>query len=312
MRCFAFAVLASFGWCPESVLSDVFRAPPADVDVVGVIRTKIAKEDESLLDLARRHDLGRDELFIANPELPHWVSIAGQQVVLPTRFILPADTRRGLIINLPEKRLYWFNRLNGPYDDLVYTYPVSIGQRDWTTPLGVTRIVARRENPSWYPPDSILQEAEAKGRPLPRIVPSGPANPLGAHALYLDLPSYLIHGTNNPLAIGMRVTHGCIRMYPEDVASVFRLVPTGTPVTIVDEPVKVGWHAGILYLEVHPPLEESELADDDLLVLAARLVKRATFGKPTTKVLSHIVRRAAVRQDGMPVAVTRLVTHAPD
>jgi L,D-transpeptidase ErfK/SrfK len=131
---------------------------------------------------------------------------------------------------------------------------------DWSTPLGVTTITAKVANPSWYPPQSIRDEHAARNDILPRVVPPGPDNPLGLHAMRLGLPGYLIHGTNKPSGVGMRVTHGCMRMFPEDIAALYKAVPTGTPVNIVSQPVKIGWTAeGALYLEAHPALMESNV-----------------------------------------------------
>jgi L,D-transpeptidase ErfK/SrfK len=127
---------------------------------------------------------------------------------------------------------------------------------DWNTPLGNTKIVAKTENPSWYPPASIRKEHAEDGDELPAFIPPGPNNPLGNHAIRLGLPGYLIHGTNRPEGVGMRVTHGCIRMFPEDVEYLFKILPVGTQVNLINEPYKAGWLAGKLYFEAHPQLEE--------------------------------------------------------
>jgi L,D-transpeptidase ErfK/SrfK len=177
--------------------------------------------------------------------------------------LLPRGARTGIVVNVAELRVYYFP--DGPQAmdaatglRRVYTYPISIGRMDWSTPLGRTTVTSKVKNPSWTPPESIRIEHAARGDILPAVVPAGPDNPLGAHAMRLGFPSYLIHGTNKPSGIGMRVTHGCIRMFPEDVEALFGMVPIGTPVYIVNQPYKVGWGPGGLYLEAHPPLEEHE------------------------------------------------------
>lgn len=306
MKRLALALLA-LGWSALSAAAS-FVAPPADVGVVGTLRTVRAVPGESLVDLARRRHLGQDALRRANPELPRWLPLGEAAVRLPTRHVLPAAPREGIVVNLPERRLYHYHRSAGG-EARVAVHPVSIGRVAWATPLGEARVVARREDPPWRPPASIREEAARAGRELPAVVPAGPDNPLGRHALYLDRPGYLLHGTNAPDAIGLRVTHGCIRLYPRDIAGLYRRVALGTSVRIVDEPLKVGWHAGSLYLEVHPPLEEGGVLDDGadptetLIDRAFERLAAARGGPRSPAVSSYLVRRAVERRDGLPVAV---------
>ena len=168
-------------------------------------------------------------------------------------------------MNLPEHRLYYYPKPEGHDKPVVITYPVSIGKMDWRTPLGETHVIAKIKNPAWYPPESVRKEHLANDDPLPKVVPAGPDNPLGDFAMRLAAGggSYMIHGTNNPTAVGMSVTHGCIRMYPEDVAAVFAAVPVGTKVRLINEPVKVAWVHGQLLLEVHPPVDAEGQSGDD-------------------------------------------------
>jgi L,D-transpeptidase ErfK/SrfK len=227
---------------------------PKDHDVIGEVREVVARHEDTFVSLARRYGVGFEELKLANPGVDAWLPGEGTTVRLPTQYILPRAPRRGIVVNVAELRLYYFPD-NEP--DKVYTYPISVGRMDWSTPLGTTSIVAKAKNPSWYPPQSIRDEHAARGDILPPIVPPGPENPLGNHALRLGLPGYLIHGTNRPSGVGMRVTHGCIRMFPEDIEALFEHVANGTQVRIVNQPYKLGWNeAGALVLEVHPPLEE--------------------------------------------------------
>lgn len=158
------------------------------------------------------------------------------------------------------------------------TYPISIGKMDWKTPLGITRIVNKREKPIWYPPESVRREHEADGNPLPKAVPPGPDNPLGEYAMRLGIPggAYLIHGTNRPAGVGMQVTHGCIRMYPEDIAEFFKLVPLNTQVRMIDQPYKMGWRGDQLYIEIHTPLEGNEDPEAHSLTNVTRLLVSAT------------------------------------
>jgi len=218
-------------------------------DVIGVRRTHTVAEGETLLDLARRYDLGFIELRAANPGLDAWIPPVGALVVLPTQHVLPDAPRQGIVINLAELRLYYFPKSGKP----PATYPIGIGREGWETPEGQTRIVRKRRDPSWIPPASI----RAENPNLPAVVPPGPDNPLGRFALDLALDKYLLHGTNKPNGVGRRVSHGCMRLYPEDIAWLFEAVPVGTPVTIVNQEIKFGWSDGALYMEMHPNLEQA-------------------------------------------------------
>src|SRR5204862_7371615 len=191
---------------------------------------------------------------------------ARAQLLLPGRLILPAGPRTCPVVNLPEHRLYDYPNPRKDEQPVVIPYPVSIGKMDWRTPLGDTRDIPKIKHPAWYPPESIRKEHAANGDPLPKVVGAGPDNPLGDFALRLAAGNgeYMIHGTNNPTAVGMAVTHGCIRMYPEDVAAVFALVPVGTPVRLISEPVKVAWVDGQLLLAAHPQVDgEGESMEPD-------------------------------------------------
>ena len=230
----------------------------ADSDVVGKSQIILAEYEDTFIKLARQYNLGYEELVQANPSVDPWLPGEGTEIVLPTHFVLPKVPRQGIVINLPELRLYYYP--DGE-SGRVITHPISIGRMEWGTPLGRSEIVSKTLNPTWYPPESIRQEHAADNRPLPKVVPPGPDNPLGKHALRLSLPGYLIHGTNKPSGLGMRVTHGCIRMFPEDIEALFKNVPVGTPVRIVNQPYKIGWTNDGFYLEAHPPLDQESVND---------------------------------------------------
>jgi L,D-transpeptidase ErfK/SrfK len=213
---------------------------------------------DTLYDLAREYRLGSEELIRVNPGMDPWLPGAGRRLLVPQRHILPPGPHEGIVVNLPEHRLYYYPKPARPGDmPRVITYPVSIGKMDWQTPLGETRVIARQKDPYWFPTASVRAEHAASGDILPDKVPPGPDNPLGAYALRLAAGqgTYLIHGTNNPIAVGLAVTHGCIRMYPEDIEALYPLVPVGTKVRIINEPLKVAWVDGELLLEAHPPVD---------------------------------------------------------
>jgi L,D-transpeptidase ErfK/SrfK len=229
---------------------------------------------------------------------------AGRSVVIPGERILPSGPRDGIVINLPEHRLYYYPPRVAGQAPRVYTYPISIGKMDWNTPLGKTKIQDKRLNPTWTPPESVRQEHIANGEPpLPAVVPAGPNNPLGAHAMRLALPgSYLIHGTNNAIAVGMAVTHGCIRMYPDDIAELFPLVAVGTPVYLVNEPVKIAWVDGQLLLEAHPPVDaQGQTREPDLAVFEGLLEK--ALGDSLVAIHWDLAREELAKARGMPVLV---------
>jgi len=238
------------------VRSDRFTLPPAGDDVVGVVQVAVARHEDTLADFARRYRLGYDAITAANPGVDHWLPGEGTPVVLPTRFVLPDAPREGLVLNLAALRLFYYPQPQPGKPATVITYPIGIGREGWQTPLGRMRITQKIESPTWTVPASVRREHAKLGDPLPAVVPPGPDNPLGAFAMRLSRPSYLIHGTNKPYGVGMRISHGCVRLYPEDIARLFPLVPQGTTVRIVNQPYLAGWHDGQLYLEAHSPLAE--------------------------------------------------------
>lgn len=236
-------------------------------EVFGELRVIEARHEDTFIGLARTHNVGYEDLRQANPGVDAWLPGEGTKITIPTRYVLPRAPRRGIVVNIAELRLYYFPAESGvPPPGIpagarrVITHPISVGRMDWSTPLGTTTITSKVANPSWYPPQSIRDEHAERGDILPRVVPPGPDNPLGEHSLRLGLPGYLIHGTNRPSGVGMRVTHGCVRMFPEDIESLYKTVPTGTTVNIVNQPVKIGWMAdGTLYLEAHRSVSESDV-----------------------------------------------------
>lgn len=298
------ALLVS-GLCAwAGVAAETFVLPPADLALVGQLQTTRANRAETLLDIARRFDVGQEEILLVNPDVDRWLPKAGAEVLLPTSYILPDAPRRGLVLNLPEMRLYYYGERDEQGRPLVITHPVSVGRMDWNTPLGQTRIARKTENPVWRPPLSIREEALADGRELPELVPAGPDNPLGAYAMYLGISGYLIHSTNKPYGVGMRVTHGCIRMYPEDIERLYPRVPVGTPVYIVNQPIKLGWHAGTLFAEVHPRLDEDEEQGPPLLRELLERIYAFADGL-SLEVDGAALKAAVLWPQGIPLPISR-------
>jgi len=261
-----------------------------DGEVIGTMKRRVVKENDSLIELARKYGLGYNEIAEANPNLDPFVPKVGASVRIPTLWILPNLRReRGIIINLSELRLYYF-----PYADakFVFTFPIGIGDEGSETPLGVFSIIEKRVNPIWYVPKSIQEE-----RPdSPAQVPPGPDNPLGTHALRLSIGPVLIHGTNKPWGVGRRVSHGCIRLYPEDIPELYRLVPEGTKVIILRQPVKLGLQNGRIFLEVHRG------ENVDYFQEALKLIKeRKLLSRIDQRKLSRVLRD----KTGFPEEITR-------
>ncbi|HPE73374.1 MAG TPA: L,D-transpeptidase family protein [Candidatus Competibacter sp.] len=294
------------GWLTANAAqATVYPLPPPDVDLIGQVKVVYATKEDTLIDIARRHSLGYDEIVHANPGVDRWAPGAGNPIVLPTRHILPDAPREGVVLNIAEMRLYYYPKAGADGQRVVYTYPVSIGRMDWKTPMGLTKVVAKDVDPPWRPPASIKAEHAAEGDFLPDVIPGGPDNPLGRYAMRLGVPGYLIHSTNKPYGIGMRVTHGCVRMYPEDIERLFSMVPIGTPVRLVDQPVKVGRFNGELYVESHEPLEEDNLPIKVTLEQAQRAII-AKIGPDMPGVDPAALEVAVEQVSGMPVAVNTL------
>ena len=281
----------------------VYPLPSPNTEVIGQIRVVYANQEDTLLDIARRNSLGYDEIVHANPGVDRWVPGTGTPIVLPTRYILPDTPRDGVVLNIPEMRLYYYPKTAPGEQAVVHTYPVSIGRMDWKTPQGATKVVAKDVDPPWRPPASIKAEHAKEGDILPDVIPGGPDNPLGRFALRLGIPGYLIHSTNKPFGIGMRVTHGCVRMYPEDIERFFPMVPIGTTVRIVDQPVKVGRLDGALFVESHAPLEEDNLPMKVTLEQARQEVA-AKVGPEMPGVDQNTLAVAVEQVSGMPVEIT--------
>jgi L,D-transpeptidase ErfK/SrfK len=242
----------------DPVATHLFTIGSADDEVVGELQvTKVMGED-TLPDIARRFNLGYEEIARANPGVDPWVPGEGREIVLPTQFVLPAAAREGLVINLAQLRVFYFPKVKEGEPQTVITHPIGIGKVGWQTPEGTTKVTGKRTNPTWFPPASVRKEHKEAGDPLPSKVPPGPDNPLGAHMMTLGWPSYLIHGTNKPYGVGLRSSHGCIRFYPEDIAELYDKIPVGTKVTVVNQPFVFGWHDGALYVQAFPVMEDDQ------------------------------------------------------
>ncbi len=235
-----------------------------DHDVIGRVQVTVAKHKDTFADIARRFNVGYTELVRANPGIDPWLPGEGTEIILPTEFILPDAPREGMVLNLAQMRLYYFPEPKKEGLVEVITHPIGIGKVGWATPEGTTKVVSHVKDPTWTPPVSVRNEHAKDGDILPAVVPPGPENPLGRHMMRLGWPSYLIHGTNKPPAVGMRASAGCVRLYPEDIALIFEAVPDGTKVTVVNQPFLLGWQDDRLLVQAYPPLEDDQRNWDDV------------------------------------------------
>lgn len=297
-------VVAAASLAAVHVHAATYVLPEGQGAVIGELQYAVARHEDTLLDIGRRYGVGYEEITAANPLVDPWLPGEGKEVLIPSRYILPDGPREGVVVSLAEHRLYYFPPAKAGEPATVRTYPISTGKMDWKTPLGLTRIVSKREKPIWYPPESVRREHAAEGRPLPKAVPAGPDNPLGDHAMRLGIPggAYLIHGTNRPAGVGMQVTHGCIRMLPEDIAELYELVPVNTPVRLIDQPYRMGWHGEELYIEVHAPVEGQDDPETRSLTNITRMLVAATQDRSVAIDWAK-AERAFIQATGVPEAV---------
>lgn len=242
----------------QAAYATIFPAPARGEDIIGDLYSVLIEPGDTMSAIAKRYNVSVKDIQRANPHVDPLKMKVWSEIMVPSAYVLPNVPRRGIVINLAEMRLYYFP----PDQNSVFTAPVGIGREGWATPLGRTRIIEKIEQPTWHVPKSIQEASKKKGIILPDVVPPGPENPLGDYAMRLGKHSYLIHGTNAPITVGQRSSSGCIRMYPWDVDVLFYMVEKGTPVNIINQPIKVGRYKGELYLEVHPTSDFPEVEYD--------------------------------------------------
>lgn len=288
---------------PATSLAETF--PLGASPIIGELRETRSRHEDTLIDIAREFNLGYDQIVKANPAINRWVPGDGNRILLPSKYLLPDAPRNGIVVNVAELRLYYFLPQSGGDSRSVVTFPVSIGRMDWKTPLGETSVVRKDKNPAWYPTASIKAEHARDGDPLPDVIPGGhPENPLGGFALRLGIPGYLIHGVDERKAngIGMRVTHGCMRMYPEDVARLFEMVPVKTRVMLVNQPIKVATVGDKVYVQITTPLQEDGHAGAELSIQESLSLIRSKVG-PEFRINEEKAIRAIEQGNGLPVVI---------
>ena len=292
---------------PAPVANERFELDPGQ-DVVGVVQVVTATKDDTLTDIARRFNVGYEEIVRANPRVDPWLPEEGREIVVPSQFILPDAPRTGLVINIAAMRIFYYPPVRRGEGPVVLTHPIGIGKVGWRTPEGVTRIVRRQQDPTWRVPVSVRKEHHENGEDLDPVIGPGPDNPLGRYAFYLQWPSYLIHGTNKPAGVGLRSSHGCIRLYPEDIAQLFAMVPLGTQVRVVNQPFVFGWRDGQLYMQPFGVLEDDTR---DWTKAERRLLSKSLATRLQQQLQAHetqvdwtLVSALARAPRGVPVPIT--------
>ncbi len=283
---------------PKKVTSATSRVPEAHElpGLVGIEQHVRIANGDTLLDIAREAGLGYQQVQDANPGTDAWVPEPGTKVLIPSRWILPRSRNRGMVINLPEMRLYLFPDSTTPGEEVeIRTWAIGIGTDETPSPVRSFKIRTKEENPTWVVPASILKTMD----PPRRVVPPGPDNPLGAYRMRLSYGLYSIHGTDSPWSIGRLATHGCIRLYPEDIGDLYESVRIGTAGEILYQPVKLGEDGGRIYVEVHPDVYRRV---PNLARLALEEARRAGVADRIDPTLLQTAVRA---KSGIPVDVTR-------
>ncbi len=268
---------------------------PIEGDLAGQVSVMITRYEDTFAGIGNRTSLGYLELVKANPGVDPWLPGEGTAIKLPRRYVVPDVPREGIVINLAEYRLYYFT------DAGVQVYPVGVGTADNPSPLTHAEVTMPLESPAWYPPESIRAEYEATGDYLPRMIPPGPDNPLGNYALMLSERGYLIHGTNKKFGVGTQVSHGCFRMYNDNIGRLVYEVSKGTPVRVIREPVKIGMRGNEVWLEVHRPDEDYRAKDREALWEAVSTkVESFRAQRPGLEVKRGAIERAVELADGLP------------
>lgn len=280
--------------------------PSPGNDIVGHAQVVEARSGERLGDICVRMGIGYYAIQAANPNIdPYEYLDEGTQVIIPSEYVLPPGPRSGIVINLPEFRLYYYPA----GQNIVVTYPIGIGRNGgfqsmgWGTPVGVTKVIKKVAHPTWHPTQHVRDYAASQGTPIPAEFPPGPDNPLGEYAMYLGWPAILIHGTNSPAYIGTRASAGCIRMMPAAIKELFGIVPVGTSVRVINQPFKAGWRQQQLYVEAHLPLDEEQGVYNETLSSLVSIVAQETQGHDTV-VSWSAVRNTADKTTGIPQVVS--------
>lgn len=299
LRTLLVAAFAVVGFC-NSASAVTYPLPTDGSRLVGENQVVTIPDGNNLPleDFAAQYQMGLSNMLEANPGVDPYLPKGGTILNIPQQLILPDTPHEGIVINSAEMRLYYYPQGT----NTVIVLPIGIGQLGKDTPINwVTKVERKRANPTWTPTAKMHAEYAAAGEPLPPVVPAGPDNPMGLYALYIGR-LYAIHGTNANFGIGLRVSHGCVRLRNEDIKFLFENVPVGTRVQFVNEPVKATTEPdGSRYIEVHNPLSTSEDQINNNELVPITLTKAVTTVTSQSDVDQNVVEQAVQTRSGMPV-----------
>lgn len=286
-------------FCATAANAAVYPMPRSEDDIVGKIRTVAVESGDTATTIRQRNEISYHELLEANQNINFNKLHVGQEITIPSIYILP-PYRDGIVINTAELRLYYFT----PDGRYVFTYPVGLGKQNWRTPTTITKVVNKVAGPTWYVPNSIRNYMfEKTGKLLPDFIPPGPDNPLGKYALYLTKRGYLIHGTTQPDSVGTYASSGCMRMSADAIETLFNYVPIGTPVYIIHHANKAGWQGNTLYLEAHTPISDLREKHSALNYVSPEDAIKSATARYVSTVDWNKVQAAVNVEDGIPKPV---------
>lgn len=282
----------------QHVFASAYTVPPANESLIGQVQYVTTQNGDNAGTIAQHYDVGFNAIQNVNPQFDITKNLpAGAELVVPTKHLLPNEQRNGIVVNLPEMRMYYY--VAGT--NKVLTYPIGIGKVGKTIPITKTAITRKTKDPVWIPPQDIREFNLQQGVVLPQVMPAGPDNPLGPFAIYMTVPTYLIHSTIFPESIGKRASFGCIRMFESDIRNFFPSIQRGIPVAIINQPVKVGWQNNRLFMEAYQPLEEySSEYDSTLPGMVHSIAARTNNDAEPTLVDWQLVSYLSEQRDGQP------------
>ncbi len=245
-----------------------YDLPAKNLRLIGVDQSHKVKKGDYFQKITEQYNVGFLALMAANPDIDPFLPEIDSDIVIPSAMLLPYVKREGIVINLPELRLYYFL----PQENKVHVFPVGIGREGLTTPKATSYISSKRKDPIWRPTSAMRQRYfEQHGKQMQKEIAAGPSNPFGKYALRLGTSEYLIHGTNQRFGIGMRSSSGCIRMFDGDIKWLFDNVPLNTKVRIIDQPTKMSYESGgRQVMEIHSPLSIENIAQKKSITAAVK------------------------------------------
>lgn len=265
LSCFLLIVLF---WVSSTIKAVEYDLPAKSFRLIGVDQQHTVIKGDYFQKIAEQYNVGFLALMAANPGIDPFLPELDSELVIPSAMLLPYAKYEGIVVNLPELRLYYFPAT----ENTVHVFPVGIGREGLETPKATSYISSKRKDPTWRPTDAMRKRYfEEHGKELAKEIPAGPDNPFGKYALRLGTSEYLIHGTNQRFGIGMRASSGCIRLFDDDIKWIFENVPLNTKVRIIEQPIKMSYERnGKRLIEIHSPLTVESIAPKNTITTAIK------------------------------------------